>query len=403
MSLDFQQVRQQIRLLGEKAPARQAYLENLRSDTWEFFNQVAGELDALRDKVQRVVREYDPNLRCACPFEPGLRRPEPLNARFEAGELTSLTTILAADGSQIAPDRHAPAEYCLLNVGAVQARHGSPEKPEICVNTQLFYDEDLYTETGSITEARLALMRDLEERALLATLAEHARAPVITFTDGPMELWGSRDGGDESYFQQQLEAYKNVLVQLRDLKAATAGYVDKPSASPVVRLLEIALLQETELPEVRKHFPLRGVNDIDLFRRLLAPGERSAVYALQSRSANHYRQDLGLHFFYLNVGRPKHSWIARVEIPAWVAANDDMLANLQAALISQCRMMGARPYPYLLHRAHEVALVSLQEKEQVTNMILLELRRRGLLVGEQSYKQTAKSLPGRTSYKGGRS
>lgn len=401
MSLDFQQVRQQIRLLGEKAPERHSYLEDLRSDTWELFHRLANELEALRARVQLVVREYDPSLRCACPFEPGLRPPEPLNARFEAPELPALTTILAADGSQIAPDRHSPVEYCLLNVGALQVRHGSPEKPEIHVNTQLFYAEDLYTETGTITEARLALMRDVEERTLLATLAEHARAPVITFTDGSMELWGSLDSTDTSYFQTQLEAYKNVLTQLCELKVATAGYVDKPSANPVVRLLELALLEESELPNVRKLFPLRGVNDIDLFRRLLAPGERSAVFALQSRSAPSYRRELGLHFFYLNVGRPGHSWIARVDIPAWVAASDEMLRNLQAALISQCRMMGNRPYPYLLHRAHEVALVSLQEKEQVTNMILLELRRRGVLFGEQSYKQAAKELSGRTSFKGG--
>ena len=57
--------------------------------------------------------------------------------------------------------------------------------------------------------------------------------------------------------------------------------------------------------------------------------------------------------------------------------------------------MGPRPYPYLLHRAHEVALVSLQEKEQVTQMIARELHQRGVPVGQRSYKQSAKALPGR--------
>jgi len=75
-----------------------------------------------------------------------------------------------------------------------------------------------------------------------------------------------------------------------------------------------------------------------------------------------------------------------------------MLDNLHAVLVHQCRMMGSRPYPYLLHRAHEAAVVSLQEKEQVTQMIALELRKRGVIVGEQSYKQAAKDSAARTRY-----
>jgi hypothetical protein len=58
--------------------------------------------------------------------------------------------------------------------------------------------------------------------------------------------------------------------------------------------------------------------------------------------------------------------------------------------------MGSRPYPYLLHRAHETAVVTQEEKAQVTQMIALELRRRGVEVGEQSYKQSAKGLGKRT-------
>jgi len=150
------------------------------------------------------------------------------------------------------------------------------------------------------------------------------------------------------------------------------------------------------LAEIRKHHPLRGVTDINLYSRLLDVGERSPVFAIQSQSARQYTGKLALHFFYLNVGRPTHPWLARVEIPAWVAQNPIMLNDLQAVLVNQCQVMGARPYPYLLHRAHETALVSLDEQEQVTQMIVLELRRRGVTVGEKSYKQSNKDLPGRT-------
>jgi hypothetical protein len=62
-------------------------------------------------------------------------------------------------------------------------------------------------------------------------------------------------------------------------------------------------------------------------------------------------------------------------------------------------MLGEKPYPYLLHRAHETAVVSFQEKQQVDQMLDLELRRSGSEMDEGSPKQSAKDRTGRTGYK----
>lgn len=394
MALDFQQVHEQVRQLGEQAPQREQRLNELRQQAHELLERYAGDLDALRDRVAMIVRGHDPSLRCAVPVS------EPLTAHLALPELPPSLTILAADGSQIAPDRHAPVEYCLINVGAVQMRHGTAEPAVTKVTSQLFYAEEIETPTGLITDATLALRRDLNERRMLAELASRAEPPVVTFTDGPMELWGGKDGTSEeaTEFQKSLEDYKSVLTRLNDLQVITAGYVDKPGANLVVRLLETMQISEERLPEIRKHRPLRGVRDFELFRGLLGAGERSAVFALQSQSARSYPGPLALHFFYLNTGRSGHPWLARVEIPAWVAEDSQMLDTLQATLVQQCRALGNRPYPYILHRAHETAVVTLQEREQVTEMISIELRRRGVTVGEQSYKQSAKESTGRTRY-----
>jgi hypothetical protein len=61
--------------------------------------------------------------------------------------------------------------------------------------------------------------------------------------------------------------------------------------------------------------------------------------------------------------------------------------------------MGARPYPYILHRAHEIAVVKFEEKQQVEQMLELELRRAGGELGSPSNKQSAKDLPGKTRTK----
>ena len=398
MSLDFQQVRQQVKAWGEIAPLRAQSLIQLRRQANQQLAMWANDLDEMRQKILHVAQNYDPNLRCAAPLDSDLRSPEALNAHFAAPALSSKYTILAADGSQITPDRHAPVQYGLINVGAIRVDLGSAAAPQTSVQSSLFYDEKLYTPTGTLTEAHLALLRDLYERRRLVELAEELDHPAVTFTDGPIELWGAKSGDESSGFKENLEIYLDALRRLQRLHSITAGYVDKPAANLVVRLLELVSLSQDELPEVRRKFPLRGVRDMDLFWSLLGPGERSAVFALQSGSNRQYTEELALHFFYLNVGRAGHPWLARVELPAWVAGDLGQLDVLHAVLISQCQILGNRPYPYLLHRAHEVAVVTMEEKEQVTELITRELRQRGVEVGELSHKQSAKGLPGRTSY-----
>jgi hypothetical protein len=396
MSIDFQEVRSQVKELGELAPQRARDIQVLREKALATLRGIATDVQVLRQKVNLITRSYDPNLRCALPSDPNLRPVETLNVGYPLPALPQIATLLAADGSQISPDRNLEVQYGLINVGAIQMRLNEGQAPKLFVKSKLMYDQELQTPTGLMSEGALALLRDLNERSILAELAEQATPPVITFTDGPMELWGTNDFEGASPFARKLNEYLQVLARLGRLNVATAGYVDKPFANLVVRLLEVAQLDQSRLDEIKEYYPLRGVTDLYLFRHLLQPGERSAVFALQSKSAADYRDALALHFFYLNVGR---GGLARVEIPAWVAGDPQLLDSLHAVLIDQCQVMGSRPYPYLLHRAHETAVVTLDEKDQVTRMVLVELRQRGVEVDQLSNKQGAKDVSGsRKSY-----
>jgi hypothetical protein len=385
--IDFQQVSEQVRTLGEKAPQRAQLLQAARQNACEWLTHYADEIPALRHKVALALR-YDDKLRCAMPLT------EPLTAHISPPPLPSPLTLLAADGSQINPDRHAAVQYGLINVGTIQMTCGLPDAPTPTIRSELFYDEALYNLTDSV----VALRRDLAERRALADLAEAARgsAPLLALTDGPLELWGASDGENAAEYRASLKDYLDALLRLQRLGAANAGYVDKPGADLVVRLLEVARASGESLEKIRDYRPLRGITDRALYRDHLAPGERSAIFEIQSKSAEKYTGGLALRFFYLNVGRPDAPGLARVEIPAWVADAPEKLNALHAALIDQCQIMGSRPYPYLLHRAHETAVVTLEEQAQITQMIITELSQRGLPVDEVSYKQSAKSLPGRT-------
>lgn len=392
MSLDFQQVRQQVSAMGERAPRRVKELRKKRQDANEVLEHYAPELEGLQAKVDLAI-SANKYLRCALPKE------APLNHRGATPEIPDSVTLLAADGSQINPDRHAAVDYCLVNVGAIQMRQSASEPPATYVHTQLYFDDQMYTPAGRITERMVALMRDLRERVLLAELAQALDPPIITLTDGPLELWVGREGDlDAREYEVRFKEYLAALRTLCGRGASTAGYVDRPRGDLVVRLLEIARLPRDQIERAgRDYRPFLGVTDVDLFYNRLEPGERSAVYGIQSRNADQYTAELALHFFYLNVGRDgDHPYPVRVEIPAWVALNEEMLNGLHAVLVQQCQILGTRTYPYLLHRSHEVAVVTQDEKSQLENMIALEMHRKGIRVEDSSHKQATKDLPGRT-------
>jgi hypothetical protein len=391
MALNFQQVFEKIRQIGLGAKARQETQAALRRHARSLLDDWTDKAAELNAKLERA-RQADPSLRCAIPLE------ERLDAHTPPPPVHNNATLLAADGSQIAPDRHAAVLYSLVNVGAIVMQTGSGQAPEIHTDSHLLFDDEIYTETGMLTEEAIGQRRDIAERRKLLELAPGYPPPVVALTDGPIELWGEKGAEAEDY-RKNLELHKSILSRLQAGGVTVAGYVDKPAADLVIRLLEIAQLStDEEFKNIRKQHNLRGVTDRWLYAFLPA-GHRSAVFGLQSGSRAQYTGDLALHFFYLNVGGAHHPWLARVEIPRWVAEDASKLDLLHAALLEQCRIMGAKPYPYILHRAHEVAVVKWEEKEQVEQMLELELRKAGVEPDEISAKQSAKDLPGKTRHK----
>lgn len=390
MALNFQHVFDKIKQIGLGTRERQANLDALRTRARTRFEAWSEKSAELREKVERA-RQADPNIRCALPLVERLdaSTPEPIPG---VAEERNPVTLLAADGSQILPDRHAALQYSLVNVGAIAMQPGSNQPPEVFTDSTLIFADELYTETGMLNGEAIEQRRDIAERRKLLELAPDYPNPVIALTDGPVELWGAKNGGEDDY-RKNLEIHKSTLSQLQAKNVTVAGYVDKPGADLVIRTLEIAQFSsDDEFKNIRKLHPLRGVTDRWLYG-FLPGGHRSAIFGLQSSSRAHYTGDLALHFFYLNVGDTKHPSLVRIEFPRWVADDTDRLNLLHATLLQQCRVMGARPYPYILHRAHEIAVVKFEEKEQVEAMLEMELRRSGGEVEQGSNKQSAKDLP----------
>lgn len=386
MPINYQEIYATIQKIGASAKERRKKIEERRAQARDLLALFDSRLDELRSKVDSA-KAVDPNIRCALPIHESLASSHPLPASVPDA------TLIAADGSQINPDRHASVQFGLVNVGAITMRLRSGQATEISTTSELLFGEDLETTSGLMTDGMVALRRDMGERAKLDELSKNITGAVVTFNDGPIELWGAK-GDDPQSYAEFVDKYLGVLLRLQSRGVITAGYVDKPSADLVIRLLEIADAKPEEIQKLREYHPLRGVSDRWLFgereKPLLPPGHRSAVFGLQSGSDKKYKGVLSLHFFYLNVGTDGHPWPVRVEVPKWVVDNKEKLDLLHCVLIDQCRMMGNKPYPYLLNRAHEIAVVKHEEKQQIEQLLSIEIRRYGEEVDAPSNKQSGK-------------
>lgn len=397
MPINYQEIYSQIKQVGLGAKERRKKKEEAQDQAQTLLETYSSQLDFLRSKVD-AAKIADANIRCAVPLAEALAFSHP------TPDSVSQATLIAADGSQSIADRHSPVQFCVINVGGIIMKPNSGETPSVEVDSELFFG-DAIEENGLTTDGGVALRRDLAERSVIEKMSKDIKGAVVSFTDGTLEIFRSKDVDSPSLYRDTVDKYISVLSRLQSRGIISAGYIDKPSSSLVVKLLELTQITiPEEMEKLRTAPPLKYVTDRWLFGynnklfQLLPPGHRSAVFKIQSSAEKNYKGVLELHFFYLNVGTEGHPWPVRVEIPRWVVDDRKQLDLLHAVLVEQCRVMGSKPYPYLLHRAHETAVVKNEEKYQIEQMLQQELRRNSEDVDEGSNKQSAKDLKGRTKF-----
>ena len=93
-----------------------------------------------------------------------------------------------------------------------------------------------------------------------------------------------------------------------------------------------------------------------------------------------------VYFYYLNSGNE----IARVEIPQWVASNNDLLELGHSLIVEQCKK--GQGYPVAISESHEQAVINGSDRQVFHNMVLEALERQGLS-SYTSEKERSKSRP----------
>jgi hypothetical protein len=389
MPINFQQIRSAIFKFGQEAPAQAKLREENLEKALSLLDQYSQESEKLLDRIQLALFA-NPELRCALPTTENLNTPISVNFTDEP------LILLAADGSQIIPDQHLAVQFGVINVGLMRMQPGTT--PTESIESDLLFAQDIFSEQGFlIGEELIALRRDHKERSHLLQAALEEQQTVLTLTDGPLELF--REGRETAEYKNLLGDYLNILTEMAQNAVLTAGYVDKPRSDLLIRTLELTLLPEDQLSEAGRIRQLPGITDADLYGRVLQPQQRSTLLKLNSSSSKRFSGALAIHFFYLNIGRPGRPQIARVEIPAWVLKHPANIDRIHQQLLDQCQIMGGKAYPYILHRAHEVAMVSYQERQHLLGLLQQTLLSQGLDPGDKSSKQYHKDLSGKTRYR----
>jgi hypothetical protein len=249
----------------------------------------------------------------------------------------------------------------------------------------LYYHKDhVHDRYGRVVRNRMVDdRRTIAEMHYLAEKAWEQRGgsrPLIALYDNRLMFQSS---GDDTENRESFRDYMAALVRIQDAGALLAGYIDNPRLSKrfVQLLYLLSLNDEAEVKEKQRLLAeggdLDGMHDWQFFKTLLLPGERSAIMVQNSQRNLEFRRkgvSLEIAFFYLNVGSAYQPHIVRVDVPVWVARDPQMVAELHAILLEQCRMQGRNPYPYALTRADELAVVNGRDKLKVDELIKVQIR-----------------------------
>lgn len=357
MSLNLPRILPQITRLSQVITERRRLLSEVLPRARKALTE-AGQLDveALKHRVTAAGDRWPG----AAPSD------EPVDAIFPTPSLPERFTLIGADGSQIYPDRHAAAFYYLINIGSIRTTYGSGETPITEQKPALIFaqDEVYDTQGRPVQSAIVNLRRDVAEMQALAEAAEKVDTdPRVALLDNSLLLWMTLEAGASARreIDLRLSEYLQAMDRLKARQTALAGFIDRPRTVNTLALIHLAQLAEDEINlETLRQTPFRDLTDLDLFRTLLPNGSRSARFINTSPLNRDFeRAGHQVQYFYLNTGPEEQ--IVRVEIPAWVGEQSELLDQLHAIILHDCSSTGG--FPYVLIRAHELAVVTSQERQ----------------------------------------
>ena len=391
MALHFEKIRAVITSMGEIAAERQEISTIQTDELLKKLRKHATNWSHIDLCLKRAAETVDKQkYRAARPLYDN----EPMHLGIDppATSLPDRATLIAIDGSQALPSRHAPHLYYLINTGTIVYHHGSGTAPQEISQPKLYYLGDEETESAADFHSnRVSIQRDMAEIEHLARIVwenRYANAPILAILDQRLQYFpiGVNVSADASQFVGRWIAGMDTI---KACNALLVGYIERPETGAVVTLLNtLDWGQEDFDPAILNERP--AVADVVLFRRVLKAGQRSCVFEVVNQSTNYQPfQEAHQEICFFYYAPPGIGDITRVDVPKWAAQQPEVIAMIHSLLYDQCLLLGG--YPYILSRADEVAVVQYSDREYLEHLIDLELRRHNINA-RSTVKQLGKDL-----------
>lgn len=290
--------------------------------------------------------------------------------------------VASVDGSQVYPDRHQGTMCSLINVGSVVLSYGLERK-----GAELATEPFVYTGTESKTslsgEELITCQRQEHELAAAVVLGKRlageldSQVAKFIFNDGSLIFW-HLEAQDHVKRDLFLPRYITQLQALYEQRIPCVGYISLPHSRELVGLLRFATNDSDGTL-------FAHTLDSTIASFFLDPYERTAVFESHASICAAYPTHLKPYFLYLHV----QDEIARLEVPAWVANDYEMVEIITKAVVDQVKK--GYGYPVALAEAHEQAVVKGPDRDFFYHLITklaIEQRRRTLVSLKSAKKRS---------------
>lgn len=333
---------------------------------------------------------------------------EPLDTRIDLTAAPSSHTVIATDGSQIAPSHHEIAYCYLINVGRVVLHYGQNRHPILDSLPEVFYrPEDLYVsrQWGIRTEEWMGYQRTVSEAVVLAEIGTELAAeigaelmepcllasPTLAMVDGSLIHWFLEPLPADAR-DRILPPILQAWDQLRAARIPLVSYISAARSGEALNFLRLHTCPfmapdcSTNCPGKTDQAPCQvfsPLRDTALWSLLLAPGQRSLIWKSSAKILEAYG-DHAVYFCYVHMG----SEVARVEFPAWVAEDPALLDSALSLTLTQVQK--GYGYPVALAEAHNQAVVRGGDRARFFAILEQQMIRAGLKNIGTSYKESRK-------------
>ncbi|MBO9999800.1 MAG: DNA double-strand break repair nuclease NurA [Cyanobacteria bacterium SID2] len=333
---------------------------------------------------------------------------EPLDTRVLLKAPPKAHTVIATDGSQIAPNQHEIAYCYLINIGRVALHYNQNRQPLLDSIPEVVYrPEDLYVsrQWGIRTEEWMGYRRAVSEAQELAGLALEVRpkrrkTPVLAMVDGSLIYWFLESLPNEA-IDRILSPILEAWDRMRLAGVPLMGYLSASRSSEALNFLRFQACPFDE-PNCSTHCSYNPTEDVEgLPKRApcqvidplrdavfwgghLQPGQRGCWWKSSIPILQRYGDRHWVYFCYVHVGTE----IARIDVPAWVIDDPKQLDTALSLMLGQVHK--GYGYPVTLAEAHNQAVVRGGDRHRFFSLLERQMIEAGLKNVGTSYKEARK-------------